>query len=196
VYQLADIIFLGEITPLIDIRVHDWFLLVRDEDLISLFRFITMLGDSILILPTAIIISAFLYYKKHTKFVIPFWATIVSAGATTFILKMITARPRPLDALMPENDFSFPSGHATIAVAFYGFLVFMIIHYYKQFVWKNMLLSLGMIIILLIGLSRLYLGVHYLSDIAAGYLVGTMGLLLGIYVYSHYDAVLSKLKSL
>ncbi len=196
VYQLADIIFLGEITPLIDIRVHDWFILVRDEDLILLFRFITMLGDSMLILLTAIIISTFLYYKKHTKFIIPFWATIVSAGATTFILKMITARPRPLDALMPESDFSFPSGHATIAVAFYGFLVFVAMRYPKQFVWKNTFFSLGVIIILLIGLSRLYLGVHYLSDVVAGYLVGTMGLVIGVYVYGHYDAIRSKLKSL
>lgn len=195
-YQLADIIFLGEATPLIDMRVHDWFLAVRDEDLTQLFRFITLLGDSVLILPTAIIISMFLYLKKHNKFIIPFWATLIGAGVTTFILKIITARPRPLDALIFENDFSFPSGHATIAVAFYGFLVFMVMRYPRQFIWKNIFVSIGAIIILLIGLSRLYLGVHYLSDVMAGYLVGTMGLLLGIYIHDHYVALCLKLESL
>jgi undecaprenyl-diphosphatase len=196
VYQLADIIFLGEATPIIDTRVHDWFLSVRDEDLILLFRFLTTLGDSLLILLVAVYISIYLFRKKLHTYIAPFWITLISAGATTFVLKIIIARPRPLDALVSESDFSFPSGHATIVVAFYGFLVFVLMRQAKFVAQKNVFLSLGIIIILLVGLSRLYLGVHYLSDVIAGYLVGTMGLVSGIYLHTRYDVIRMKLKSL
>jgi undecaprenyl-diphosphatase len=79
-----------------------------------------------------------------------------------------------------EHSFSFPSGHATIAVAFYGFLAFLAMRGTKRWEKSVNICFAGIAVVLLIGFSRLYLGVHYLSDVWAGYLVGALWLIAGI----------------
>ena len=87
------------------------------------------------------------------------------------LLKNIVQRPRPIDyRLIEEVGYSFPSGHSMISMAFYGFIIFLIFRYGKN---KNKVfweVLLG-IIIFLIGISRIYLGVHYASDVVAGFLI-------------------------
>ena len=79
-----------------------------------------------------------------------------------------------------EDTFSFPSGHATIAVGFYGFLVYILFRQIKNWKYKINALFFSITLILAIGLSRLYLGVHFLSDVWGGYLLGALWLLIGI----------------
>ena len=166
-----------------DYAVHDWFVSLRGDTLTSFFKFVTLFGSWGVIVPVTVCVSIFLYRKHFVASVFGLWVTLVSAEATTFVLKLIIARPRPFGGLVPEDDFSFPSGHATIAVAFYGFMVFILIQYTRERWLKNVTVGLAVIFALLIGISRLYLGVHYLSDIVAGYVVGSCGLLAGIYAY-------------
>ncbi len=188
VYQMADIVFLGESVPFIDVRVHDWFLFVRDDELILLFKFVTVLGNWQFIIPTAFILSIWLFYRKHLRhYIAPLWITLVSAEAITYALKLFVSRPRPLDGLLIENDFSFPSGHATIAMAFFGFLIYVISKHTHSSRGRQAFIFIFVTLILLIGLSRLYLGVHYLSDIFAGYLVGLLSILLGMYAKQEFQ---------
>jgi len=126
-----------------------------------------------------IIILFILYFRKKKEFIVPFLSTVVSAEAVTFFAKIFFQRGRPLLAVFHETDFSFPSGHATIAVAFYGYLTYILIKSVKE-KYKWPLIILAIIIIGLIGFSRLYLGVHYLSDVIAGYLVGSIALVMAI----------------
>ena len=79
-----------------------------------------------------------------------------------------------------EKSFSFPSGHATIAVAFYGFIIYFLIKNVKSWNRKINIFFTGFILIILIGFSRLYLGVHFVSDVWAGYLIGAIWLIIGI----------------
>lgn len=91
------------------------------------------------------------------------------AGALNQLLKFIIQRPRPIGyRIVEEKGYSFPSGHSMASTAFYGFLIYLI---YKKI--KNKYLKYGLIIgltllILSIGISRIYLGVHYTSDVLAG----------------------------
>ncbi|WP_267927506.1 LssY C-terminal domain-containing protein [Desulfolithobacter dissulfuricans] len=94
--------------------------------------------------------------------------------------KLAFHRPRPDEAVLLESSYFFPSGHATMAVAFYGFLGYLLIRSAKQWKIRVNLFFLTCIPILLIGLSRIVLGVHYLSDVWSGYLVGTLWLIIGI----------------
>lgn len=186
IYQLADIIFLGESSPRIDVLVNDWFLRIRDSELIWFFSIVTLLGSVVFVIPLAIGTSIFFYYHKLERYIVALWCALVTAGSTTFLLKIFIARPRPLDGLLIENDFSFPSGHATVAMALYGTLLFLLIKHANSKLKRNSYIVATIAVIALIGLSRLYLGVHFLSDIVGGYFVGLLGLLIATYVYTHY----------
>jgi len=98
----------------------------------------------------------------------------------TMLGKIAFHRPRPKLAIYIEHSFSFPSGHATIAVAFYGFLTYILIRNFKQWKTKVNIFFIGITLILLLGFSRLYLGVHYVSDVWGGYLIGTLWLIISI----------------
>jgi len=111
---------------------------------------------------------------------LPLLLTIAGAEIFTAISKIVFHRPRPELAIYLEHSFSFPSGHATIAVAFYGFLIYMLTRHFAKWKTRVNVFFAGLIIILLIGFSRLYLGVHYVSDVWGGYLVGALWLIIGI----------------
>jgi len=79
-----------------------------------------------------------------------------------------------------EKTFSFPSGHSTIAVSFYGFITYVLWRNAKTRLYKIIILTTGIILMAAIGFSRLYLGVHFLSDVIAGYLLGIFWVTIGI----------------
>jgi undecaprenyl-diphosphatase len=99
---------------------------------------------------------------------------------TVTLLKIIFARPRPELAVYAESSFAFPSGHSAASVAFFGFLTYGLIRERVGPIIVSFLL--GATLVLLIGLSRIYLVEHYLSDVLNGYLVGALWALLGIWL--------------
>ena len=112
------------------------------------------------------------------------------ASLINFLLKLLIARPRPtselVQVLVTRNESSFPSGHTTYAVAFYGLLFFLAPRLIKRPKAVNALRSILIILILLTMLSRIYLGVHWLSDILGSLLFGGLILAIAIGLYRHY----------
>jgi len=104
----------------------------------------------------------------------------LGASAFTWLGKLSFHRPRPSESILLETSYSFPSGHATIAMAFYGFVGYVLARSAARWTTKVNLSFLAGILVLLIGLSRILLGAHYLSDVWAGYLVGALWLIVGI----------------
>lgn len=94
-------------------------------------------------------------------------------------LKIIFQRERPTGyRLIEMTGYSFPSGHAMVSMAFYGLLIYIIYHLVDNKIKRNILITINILIIFLIGISRVYLGVHYLSDIITGYSISIIYLLL------------------
>ena len=88
------------------------------------------------------------------------------------ILKHILQRPRPTEfRIIEETGYSFPSGHSMVSMAFYGYLVYLIYKYVKNKYIKWISITLLSILICSIGVSRIYLGVHYTSDVLSGFLI-------------------------
>lgn len=166
-----------------DVLVNDWFVHLQGDDLTTFFKCITLFGDWKILFPAAFCVSVVLYYRnKKNAYIFPFWLSLLGASTTTYALKLLFARPRPLPSLVFENSFSFPSAHATLAVAVYGFLMYLVVKKSTARRVQQTLIFLGVMLILAIGVSRLYLGVHYVSDVLVGYAIGFLGVLLGAYV--------------
>ena len=152
----------------------------RVEPLISVFLWVTALGSSPAIVSATIIATGFLWAQRRLHLIAPLWITCVGAIATTSIGKLLIGRHRPeftIDVTAPFS--SFPSGHATAAMAVYGFLAYAIARALPNIRERFEIAYWTVTLIALIGLSRIVLGVHYLSDIAGGFLVGGFWLLNG-----------------
>lgn len=108
----------------------------------------------------------------------------VSAIVSNFILKPIFHRDRPSYMMISESGYSFPSSHSFIALAFYGLLIYFI---YESGFSKNIkIISISFLslLIVMIGISRIYLGVHYPSDVLAGFIGGAIYLMLFIEIFN------------
>ncbi len=102
------------------------------------------------------------------------------AGVMDLVMKEIVQRPRPDESLrlVAEAGYSFPSGHSMVSMAFYGLLLWMVLEYEKDNVVKWICIVGFAMVILLVGISRIYLGVHYASDVIAGFCVSAIWLAL------------------
>jgi len=163
-----------------DIRVAKLLEIFRNTELTKFFFWITLLGkwQVVLIFTIATVLILWLYKKR--SYIIPLSLCITGSEIFTSAGKFIFHRARPDVAIYPENSFSFPSGHATIAIAFYGFLAYMLIKNSRLWKRKINIFFASFILIILIGFSRLYLGVHYVSDVWGGYLAGAIWLIIAI----------------
>lgn len=141
-------------------------LIVNDRNT-SIFKFITYLGSAYVVISLTILGFILIKNKKYSLFMS---INLISITLLQFILKNIYSRGRPIDiSLIEESGYSFPSGHSLTAMTFYGLLIYYI---YKSNINKNKKIVLEIllsIIILLIGLSRIYLGVHYFTDVVGAF---------------------------
>ncbi len=177
--SIGDYMFSDIITEA-DVRVNTLLYAFRNAGAIKTFLWITLLGESPTIIVFALVTSALLYLTHKKWQVVTLWLTIIGSEGFTFMAKLIFQRPRPLNAVFLEDSNSFPSGHSTIAVAFYGFLAYLVFKKLKNKILRVLTVLITILIILSIGFSRLYLGVHYVSDVWTGYLVGFLWLIIGI----------------
>ncbi len=164
----------------LDLHVNALLLLLHDPVLTNIFLLITWFGEVELVGIFALIVSAFLWRAEKKYQILALWLTIIGSEGLTFLLKIAIQRPRPLNALVLETSNAFPSGHATVAIAFYGFVTYILMQKIHQKKYRIFLGIFSVLCILAIGFSRLYLGVHYVSDIFVGYSIGLLGLVCGI----------------
>lgn len=163
-----------------DTRVANLLFAFRNAELVKIFTWITLLANWQIVASSVVLLSLVLWLRKNKVYVLPLWITVAGSGFFNSLGKLAFHRPRPGVALYIEHSFSFPSGHATMAVAFYGFVVYVLFRQIKKWKYKINAFFFGLVLILAIGLSRLYLGVHFLSDVWGGYLLGALWLLIGI----------------
>lgn len=132
-------------------------------------KFMTNFGGAIFVISLTTILF---FVIKDKKIGI---SIITNLGIVTIlnqIIKFIMQRPRPTEfRIIEETGYSFPSGHSMVSMAFYGYLIYLIYRYIKNKYIKWSLIVLLSILICLIGISRIYLGVHYTSDVLGGFLL-------------------------
>lgn len=163
-----------------DIRVANLLYAFRDAELITFFTWVTLLGKWQIVIGGALVATIMLWMWRKRIYILPLWFILMGSEIFNLLGKLAFHRPRPEVAYYAERGFSFPSGHATVAAAFYGFLTYILLRESKKLERRAIILLWGLIVILAVGLSRLYLGVHYVSDVWCGYLSGSLLLIIGI----------------
>ena len=132
-------------------------------------KFITNFGGAIFLSIATVMLFLLIKNKKIGLSII---SNIVIITVLNQLLKRILQRPRPTEfRLVEEKGYSFPSGHSMVSMAFYGYLIYLIYRYIKNKYVKWTLITILNILICLIGISRIYLGVHYTSDVLGGFLL-------------------------
>ena len=140
---------------------------------------ITHLGGAIFLITLSLIL---LLIIKNKKIGILIWLNLGISVLLNQALKFIIQRPRPTEfRIINESGYSFPSGHSMVSAAFYGFLIYLIYKNVKNKYLKWSLITLLSLVILTIGISRIYLGVHYTSDVIAGFLISISYLIIFIH---------------
>lgn len=145
----------------------------------AIFSSFSFLGNWQFVVLAVLSVIIVLIVKKQMVFIFPLLLSILSSEAVTFLGKWYFQRSRPAISVFSETGFSFPSGHATVAVSFFGFLAFMILKL-NNGRRSGLVYAITAMIIIMIGLARIYLGAHYLSDVLIGFVIGSGGLLLAI----------------
>jgi len=178
----------------IDSSILQWMAAHTSDALTSIMMFFTDLGQHQLLVPLNIVlILYFLFVRKHTWLSIRLASIALSSLGLMLILKSIFMRQRPDDPLLHAvRGMSFPSGHALMSTTFYGLIIYILITTLQQKALKYILVSCLVLLILMIGSSRVYLRVHYASDVLAGFLFGTLWLLTALAVLKQLEFRLSK----
>ncbi|WP_158069918.1 phosphatase PAP2 family protein [Cnuella takakiae] len=150
---------------------------------------VTFLGKHEFLIPANIaLIFWFLLVRKHRWYSIKVPAVALSSLGLMFLLKNVFNRERPGIPLLEEaKGLSFPSGHALMSVTFYGLLIYAVYHLWKNETAKWSMISFLLLLILLIGFSRIYLRVHYTSDVLAGFAVGFLWLVLSLKLLGYME---------
>lgn len=136
-------------------------------------KFITTLGSTIVIVTGILSVALLIKNKRYFKIFI--MATVIGVILNN-ILKLIIRRPRPTDTMLLsyESSYSFPSGHSMMSMIFYGLIIYYVVKFVNKKWFRNLLVALLSLVIFSVGLSRIYLGVHYATDVIAGFILGAV----------------------
>lgn len=171
----------------IDDKISDLFAYVPDT-VNPFFLILTELGDKKGIGIVALIFLAWLLLIKRNLLGAASIALSVALGnEVNKILKELIARPRPeLEHLANVDSLSFPSGHATVGLAFYFYIAFLIIEDMKSATAKRLVILLTAILLFFIGASRIILQVHYPTDVIGGFAFGYIWVMVSIFIYDFF----------
>jgi membrane protein DedA with SNARE-associated domain len=166
----------------LDTRLAALLAAYREPVLTAAFVWLTLLGKGQVVVALALAAGTLFLLWRRRHLVAPLVITLLGAEATVQAVKHLLARARPgADvAYYLEKSFSFPSGHAAISMALYAFLAYALARDAPGWTRRANTAFAGLVVILAVGLSRMYLGVHYLSDVLGGYLVGLSWLVVGV----------------
>ena len=165
----------------IDTKVYSFIINnIMNDGLTPILKAITELGGVAFTVLAGVLI--FMFCKKNRWFI-----TIDLVGVTLVnqVIKHIIRRPRPnVLRLVEESGYSFPSGHSMVSMAFYGIIIYLVYKNVTNKYLKWLLITLLSLLILSIGFSRIYVGVHYFTDVAGGFLLGLAYLIIYINIYN------------
>lgn len=154
----------------------------------QLMQYISFLGSHLFLIPANLVLIIVFILKGERWNSIKIPSVAISSVLMMLLLKLIFQRERPVDPLLAQAaGFSFPSGHALMSITFYGLILYILIKQQRS-IWLKFLYALIFTgFILMIGFSRIYLRVHYASDVIAGFSLGLVWLMISLWTLSNIE---------
>jgi undecaprenyl-diphosphatase len=191
VFLIALILFTSELmenelSPF-DNQIYGYLSKLITEDMTDVIKLISDMGSVyVLGAVAAVLLTVFWIKRKYWFYGKMVTVNLISISLLNILFKTVFHRARPdILQLVHAGGYSFPSGHSMISVSFYGYLIYLCIVYFKQ-PWKQIISVALSLLVLTIGISRIYLGVHYASDVIGGFLVGFSWLVIFISLTKSY----------
>ena len=172
----------GKILEL-DLNIYKFFSenIINDK-LTPIVKVVTHVGGAKIVFVLTVLAIILIKGLKNKLFLL---TGVVGTAGLNVVLKHIVQRERPnINRLLPEKGYSFPSGHSMMSMAFYGMLIFLIFKYVKNTALKWTLIVILTILLSTIGITRIYLGVHYPSDVIGGFVVSLTYLFILTEIYN------------
>lgn len=157
-----------------DLRAFDVTGLIETGWLTDIAKVITALGSSYILLPLVVLVTAVLVLKRRWSEAIVLVLSWIAIGFGIDWIKDWVARPRPPDGMVEVKGFAYPSGHAAHSIFYVWLSVTIAVRLRPDMARKAALVTGGIVLAALIGLSRVYLNVHYLSDVFGGWALGAL----------------------
>ena len=183
-FKVIEIFFFQEI-QIFDNRIINLFQQhILNDNLTDVMKYITLFGDKVCL---TIIILSLILLLKNKKYSLYMLINVLWAVLINKVVKYSFKRARPFEKLIAETGYSFPSGHAMCSIAFYGLFIYFIIKTKMKNVYKYLFSFCFSLLVIIIGISRIYLNVHYFSDVVGGFILGVLSLTFIINMIEDYE---------
>lgn len=174
----------------LDVQAAEWARQRRSPFLTQALLIITHLHSVMAISVYTAGLSVWLMFKReHRHWLLPLWLFVPTGAVLNVLMKHAFQRPRPVvdDALLTLSTFSFPSGHASATTLLHGFFALVVLTHVPRPLWRGVLGALALLIIGLVSWSRVYLEVHFFTDVLAGVLEALVWMAVCVLVLSVRD---------
>lgn len=184
--ELAESVVDSRVMKYVDMEVTAWSFSLRTPSLSLLVYAFTQLGSKLGIAVITTLLGLLLLWKKRPLYLLALLVAVWGSGLSSQLTKLYFQRERPLNfAFYTLETYSFPSGHATSAMALMGILCYFIVLEVKNKKIRFLSCLAAALYILLMGFSRIYLGVHFLTDVVAGFILGLLWVIMAIGVMEY-----------
>jgi membrane-associated phospholipid phosphatase len=166
---IAEDVVTGDPLTLVDVQVAQWFHAHATPLLTPLMLAFTHLHEPVRVIVAVALLAAYLACRRNWYWLICLSLTVPFGMLLNVLMKYAFQRTRPRfdDPLLVLSSYSFPSGHVAGATLFYGVLAAMLVAHIQAWRWRVLVVLAAVVLVLLVALTRMYLGVHYLSDVLA-----------------------------
>ena len=171
-FGLVEDVVTSDTIVAMDFFVSQQMSMLSESPIVTFFILMTSFASTATTCLIVLLVSILCWIIRQRYILVGLLIATLGSTIFTFLSKLLFHRTRPVDILLFEQIDSFPSGHATITVALYGFLAYMAICFSRNFATQVRIAAITIFFSLLIGLSRILLNEHYLSEVLGGYLGG------------------------
>lgn len=184
--DLVEAVLEAEEIQAFDQFVNSWLAAYRTPMMDAVFQWITRLGGTATLTAVSLLATGFLWADHRGRFIMPLWVAIAGSETITWLGKYVFSRSRPeLGGVIEVSSPSFPSAHAAGAMAVYGFIAYALTRDMRDALRRFHLTYWIAVLIALVGFSRVYLGVHYVSDVLMGFLLGIFWILVAFAIQEY-----------
>jgi undecaprenyl-diphosphatase len=169
----------------VDANVNSWSASIHTNLLTQIAEIVAYGFDTTPLLVASLIIAAYLFYKNYKEDALLLVGAMAGDAIIVTIIKLLVHSERSLNGIMQETGFSFPSGHVTSSIIFFGLLSYFVCQHWKSSKTKILSSMFFVIIAFFVGFSRVYLNVHWFSDALGGCLLGIFWLTFTISTFKH-----------